>query len=77
MKSSSGSPGHKLSAVAVLGLQSGTTAGPYPQVWEIAFQWLATSVGGAVTLGTDTNGLPLLINLIFEVQGAAQWRPSE
>mgnify|MGYP003572095021 FL=1 len=68
-KTSTGSSGHNLSAVAVLGLQTGTAGAAFPSVWESAFRWVATSLGGSSTLGTDQAGNPLLINLIYEVQG--------
>ena len=67
-KSSQGSGGHQVSAMAVLGVQPGTTAGAFPQVWEVAFQWITTSVGSPSILGTDASGRPLLVNVIYEIQ---------
>jgi hypothetical protein len=61
--------GHKVVAAAVIGLQSGTASGAFPTVWESAFQWIGGAVSGPTTLGVDGSGLPLLANLIYEIQG--------
>jgi hypothetical protein len=68
-KSTVGSGGHAVSAAVIPGIQPGTTGSAFPTVWESAFQWIGTSVGGPVTLGSDAAGSPLLINLIYEIQG--------
>jgi hypothetical protein len=70
-KTTTGNPGHEISAAAILGLQGGTASMGFPTVWESAFQWVGTSVGANTTIGTDATlpGNPLLINLIYEVQG--------
>jgi hypothetical protein len=64
----------------------GATAGfPFPQVWEVVYQWTGPGVGahglsGPVTLGTDLGGgglgNPLLSNLILQVEGPATGGPS-
>jgi len=66
--------GHNVSIAAVLGPQPGTIGAAFPQVWQSVFQWSATStsfqgVPGANTIGTDSLGLPLLANVIYEIQG--------
>lgn len=69
--------GHAVSAAAVLGLQAGTAGTPFPGVWQSVFQWtqatgstfVGTGLRGANTIGTDTNGNPLLANVIYEIQG--------
>lgn len=66
--------GHNLGAFAVLGLQSGTTGAAFPGFWEISFAWLATSVGNINWIGVEGNHPflhPLLVNMIYEVQGPA------
>jgi len=69
--------GHDVSATAVIGLLGGTAGTPWPGVWQSVFQWSqptgSTFVGaglpGVNTIGVDSNGLPLLANVIYEIQG--------
>jgi hypothetical protein len=65
--------GHNIGAFAgVLGVQGGTAGAPFPGVWTIAFAWTATSVGAINWIGVEGNHPflhPLLVNLIYEVQG--------
>ena len=69
--------GHSVSAAAVIGLLGGTAGTPWPGVWQSVFQWTqptgSTFVGvglpGLNTIGVDSNGLPLLANVIYEIQG--------
>lgn len=67
--------GHSVSVAAVIGLQAGTAGNPFPGVWQSVFQWAAgtsttfTGVAGNNVIGVDANGLPLLANVIYEVQG--------
>lgn len=74
---SAGVPSLGVAATANLGLQTGTMAQPFPFVWQVSYQWTATGSGIAgafapINLGsTGTVGgtpLPLLTNVIFEVQ---------
>lgn len=73
--------GWQLGASAVLGAQSGTSGNPFPTVWEIAFQWVVTStvtaggLGGPTTIGSAA-GNPLLVNVIYEIQGPATGGPT-
>lgn len=66
--------GHKVSVAVILGLQSGTAGAAFPSVWQSVFQWSGTSsnftgVPGDNVIGTDALGLPLLANVIYEIQG--------
>lgn len=59
---------YSLNAAAVIGLVGGTAGTPAPTFWGVVFNWL-TPVEGPTVLGTDSNGFPLLSNVIYEVQG--------
>jgi hypothetical protein len=65
--------GHNIGAFAgVLGPQAGTAGAPFPGFWEIVFAWTATSVGAINWIGVEGNHPflhPLLVNMIYEVQG--------
>lgn len=66
--------GHSVSAITIPGLQAGTAGAAYPSVWQSVFQWLGTSssfagIPGVNTIGVDASGLPLLANVIYEIQG--------
>ena len=69
--------GHGVSAAAILGVQAGTAGTPFPGVWQSVFQWtqpsgttfVAGGNAGPNVIGLDSNGLPLLVNVIYEVQG--------
>ena len=66
--------GHDVSAITIPGVQGGTAGYAYPTVWQSVFQWLGTTsnfagLAGANTIGVDAAGLPLLANVIYEIQG--------
>ncbi|MDF1799352.1 MAG: hypothetical protein P1V81_09270 [Planctomycetota bacterium] len=66
--------GHNVSAITIPGLQAGTAGAAYPSVWQSVFQWLGTTsqfagIPGANVIGVDAAGLPLLANVIYEIQG--------
>ncbi|MBI1379506.1 MAG: hypothetical protein GC161_00255 [Planctomycetaceae bacterium] len=58
-----------------LGLLTGTAGAPVPSVWATAFPW-TTPIEGSTRLGADSNGYPLLANVIYEIQGPANAGPS-
>jgi len=73
--------GHKTSVAVVLGLQGGTAGAPFPSVWQSVFQWSGgspstfTGVPGENVIGVDSAGLPLLANVIYEIQGPVNSGP--
>jgi len=73
--------GHKVSVALVLGLQGGTAGFAFPSVWQSVFQWgggtpsTFTGVAGENVIGTDALGLPLLANVIYEIQGPVNAAP--
>jgi hypothetical protein len=74
--SSPGNTGaHNLGGFAgSIGLLTGTSGAGFPGFWELAFQWAASSVGNVNWIGVEGNHPflhPLLVNVIFEVQGPA------
>ena len=75
-KTTTGASGHELGAAAMLGLQGGTAGMAFPTVWESPFQWVGSTVCGNVVVGTDQAGNPLLINMIYEVQGPINGGPN-
>jgi len=74
------------SAAALLGLQTGTAGFAFPTVWQSGFQWAGSSsasfqgVAGSATLGTSgtSGGVadPLLVNVIYEIQGPLNGGPT-
>jgi hypothetical protein len=66
--------GHNVGALANIGVIGGTGTAGFPSFWEVAFSWLATSVGNINWIGVEGNHPflhPLLVNMIYEVQGPA------
>lgn len=67
--------GHKTSVAVVLGLQGGTAGFAFPSVWQSVFQWsggtttVFPGVPGENVIGVDSLGLPLIANVIYEIQG--------
>jgi len=68
--------GMQISATLTPGLVAFTAGQPFPQVWELAFQWTGPGVGpngltGPTVLGTDHGaggrGNPLLSSVVMEV----------
>jgi hypothetical protein len=59
---------YSVSVAGVIGIVTGTIGSPAPTFFGVVFRWL-TPVSGPTVLGTDSNGFPLLSNVIFEVQG--------
>lgn len=73
--------GHRLAAAAIGGTQAGSAGSPFPIVWEFVFQWLNTSLGTATTHGLGASAAgpgthPLLVNVIYEVQGPINGGPT-
>ena len=79
--------GHLLSAATILGNQGNTM--PFPFVTQFGFQWVGTGtttfagLSGPTTLGTTTGTVggvptpvPLLVNVIYEIQGPLNGGPS-
>ena len=73
--------GHKTSVATVLGLQGGTAGFAFPSVWQSVFRWSAASTSGFTgipgenVIGADALGLPLLANVIYEIQGPVNAAP--
>lgn len=65
----------QLAWVLDVGQVAGTAGAPAPAIWGTAFLW-TTPVEGPNILGTDSNGYPLLANVIYEIQGPANAGPS-
>jgi hypothetical protein len=90
LQSAGNTGGHKIGAAAIIGVINGTQPYPFPYVFDVVFQWVGTTTAGGVDpafqgFGTSaTNGTsgssagvpnPLLVNVIYEVQGPLNGGP--
>lgn len=85
LQSAGNTGGYELVALALIGPVTGASL-PFPNVWDIAFQWVGTTctfegVEGSTTLGSAGldilgNPIPLLTNVIYEIQGPVNGGPN-